>query len=79
MRRDAARGAEMVDELNRVGAGGEFLSYNLFDLADIRRLARQVTGCHRCLDLLVNNAGGTFCAKALTPDGIERTFALTCP
>jgi retinol dehydrogenase 14 len=37
----------------------------------LARLAR-----HRSLDVLRNNAGGTFLAKALTPEGIEYTFAL---
>ena len=74
--RDAARGVEVVGELHRVGAGGEFLSFNLLNLADIRRLAHEVTERYRRLDVLLNNAGGTFRAKALSPDGIERTFAL---
>jgi NAD(P)-dependent dehydrogenase (short-subunit alcohol dehydrogenase family) len=74
--RDTGRGVRVVDELDRVGAGGEFLSFNLLDLGDIRRLARVVTERYRRLDVLLNSAGGTFRAKALTPDGIERTFAL---
>jgi NAD(P)-dependent dehydrogenase (short-subunit alcohol dehydrogenase family) len=73
--RDADRGVEVVEELDRVGAGGEFLSFDLLDLGDIRRLAREVTERYRHLDMLLNSAGGTFRAKALTPDGIERTFA----
>jgi NAD(P)-dependent dehydrogenase (short-subunit alcohol dehydrogenase family) len=73
--RDADRGVEVVEELDRVGAGGEFLSFDLLDLGDIRRLAREVTERYRHLDMLLNSAGGTFRAKALTPDGIKRTFA----
>jgi retinol dehydrogenase 14 len=74
--RDTDRGVGVVDELDRVGAGGEFLSFNLLDLGDILHLARVVTERYRRLDVLLNSAGGTFRAKALTPDGIERTFAL---
>lgn len=74
--RDANRGVGVVDELERVGAGGAFLPCDLLDLADVRRLAREVSERHRSLDVLLNNAGGTFRAKALTPEGIEYTFAL---
>lgn len=74
--RDANRGVRVVDELESVGAGGEFLPCDLLDLAAVRRLAREVSERHRRLDMLLNNAGGTFRAKALTPDGIERTFSL---
>jgi NAD(P)-dependent dehydrogenase (short-subunit alcohol dehydrogenase family) len=74
--RDANRGVEAVDELERVGAGGGFLPCDLLDLADVHRLAHVLTEHHRRIDVLLNNAGGTFRAKALTQDGIERTFAL---
>ena len=74
--RDANRGVGVVDELERVGAGGEFLPCDLLDLATVRRLAHVLTERHRRLDVLLNNAGGAFRAKALTRDGIERTFAL---
>jgi NAD(P)-dependent dehydrogenase (short-subunit alcohol dehydrogenase family) len=74
--RNANRGVEVAGELERVGAGGEFLPCDLLNLADVRRLAHEVTERHRRLEVLLNNAGGTFRTKALTPDGIERTFAL---
>jgi NAD(P)-dependent dehydrogenase (short-subunit alcohol dehydrogenase family) len=34
--RDANRGVGVVDELERVGAGGAFLPCDLLDLADVR-------------------------------------------
>jgi NAD(P)-dependent dehydrogenase (short-subunit alcohol dehydrogenase family) len=74
--RDANRGVGVVDELERVDDGGEFLPCDLLNLAAVRRLAREVSERHRHLDVLLNNAGGTFRAKALTQDRIERTFAL---
>lgn len=74
--REAARGAEVVGELERVGAGGEFLPIDLLNLANIRHITHDVTERYRRLDVLLNNAGGTFRAKALTADDIERTFAL---
>ena len=64
--RDANRGVGVVDELERVGAGGEFLPCDLLDLADVRRLAHVLTERYRHLDVLPNNAGATFRAKALT-------------
>jgi NAD(P)-dependent dehydrogenase (short-subunit alcohol dehydrogenase family) len=74
--RDADRAVGVVDELERVGAGGEFLPCDLLNLAAVHRLAREVSERHGRIDVLLNNAGGTFRAKALTPDRIERTFAL---
>lgn len=71
--RDAARGAEVVKQ---AGNGSEFLQADLFSLADVRRLADEVTKRAPSLDLLVNNAGGVFSAGPMTVDGLERTFAL---
>jgi NAD(P)-dependent dehydrogenase (short-subunit alcohol dehydrogenase family) len=74
--RDAARGAEVVARAKAAGGDAEFLSADLMSLADVRRLAREIQQRAPSLDLLVNNAGGTFGAKQLTKDGLERTFAL---
>lgn len=71
--RDAARGAEVVQ---RLGNGAEFLTADLFSLADVRRLAGEVQRRAPALDLLVNNAGGVFSKGEPTKDGLERTFAL---
>ncbi len=71
--RDAERGAQLVAK-----ASGqiEFLSADLFSIADVKRLARELEKRAPRLDLLINNAGGTFGSKQLTQDGLERTFAL---
>lgn len=71
--RDEARGAEVA---RQAGHGSEFLGADLFSLADVRRLAGEVTRRAPALHLLVNNAGGVFSAGAPTVDGLERTFAL---
>jgi NAD(P)-dependent dehydrogenase (short-subunit alcohol dehydrogenase family) len=71
--REAARGAEVVQQS---GGRAEFLSADLFSLADIKRLALEIASKTDTVHLLINNAGGTFGAKALTKDGLERTFAL---
>jgi NAD(P)-dependent dehydrogenase (short-subunit alcohol dehydrogenase family) len=51
--RNAARGAEVVDEIKTAGGRASFIAANLDDPADIRRLAKEVGD----IDVLVNNAG----------------------
>src|SRR6185369_2367979 len=74
--RDAARGAEVVARVKEAGGEGEVVTGDLFSLAGLRKLGAELAGRAPRLDLLVNNAGGTFGAKVLTEDGLERTFAL---
>jgi NAD(P)-dependent dehydrogenase (short-subunit alcohol dehydrogenase family) len=74
--RDAERGAAVVARAKAAGGEAEFLSADLFSLDDVRRLAREIRSRAPSLDLLVNNAGGTFGSTQLTRDGLERTFAL---
>jgi NAD(P)-dependent dehydrogenase (short-subunit alcohol dehydrogenase family) len=71
--RDLTRGAEVV---KRLGQGSEFFPADLFSLADVRRLAKELTARAPVIDLLINNAGGVFSAGEPTVDGLERTFAL---
>lgn len=54
----------------------KFYKADLFSLADVSRLATDVRAAAPKLDLLVNNAGGTFQETVQTVDGLERTFAL---
>jgi len=49
---------------------------DLARLADVRRLARDLTAAYPAIDVLVNNAGAIFQRRSLTEEGIERTFAL---
>src|SRR3954452_14893231 len=51
--RDAARGAEAVDEITASGGKPSFVAADLGDVADVQRLAREVGE----VDILVNNAG----------------------
>jgi NAD(P)-dependent dehydrogenase (short-subunit alcohol dehydrogenase family) len=74
--RDPARGQEVVTQIAAAGGEAEFLAADLFSLADVRRLASEVEKRAPELHLLVNNAGGTFGARELTVDGLEKTFAL---
>jgi retinol dehydrogenase-14 len=74
--RDAERGARVVAQVQAAGGTAEFLPADLFSLTDVARLAEKIRAAAPRLDLLVNNAGGSFSAQAKTRDGFERTFAL---
>jgi NAD(P)-dependent dehydrogenase (short-subunit alcohol dehydrogenase family) len=51
--RDAARGAETVDEITAAGGKARFVAADLGDAADVQRLASEVGD----VDILINNAG----------------------
>jgi NAD(P)-dependent dehydrogenase (short-subunit alcohol dehydrogenase family) len=51
--RDAARGAETVEEITAAGGKASFVAADLGDAADVQRLAREVGD----VDILINNAG----------------------
>lgn len=76
--RDAARtDAARLKAIER--SGSRDITHLLCDFASqkaIRKLASDILARHQRLHLLVNNAGGVNKARALTEDGIERTFAV---
>jgi NAD(P)-dependent dehydrogenase (short-subunit alcohol dehydrogenase family) len=51
--RDAARGAQTVQEITAAGGNARFVAADLSDAADVQRLARDVGD----VDILINNAG----------------------
>src|SRR2546427_2975696 len=51
--RDAARGAETVEEITASGGKARFVAADLGDVADVQRLASDVGD----VDVLINNAG----------------------
>ena len=76
--RDRAKGERVVEEL-RATAGSAAVSLAVADLSvqrSVRALAAELLERAPRLDVLVNNAGAVFAERALTEDGIERTFAL---
>lgn len=76
--RNPEKGEGAVAEVRR-DSGNENVSLLLADLSvvsEVRRLAGEFRAGHDRLDVLVNNAGALFSARAETPDGLERTFAL---
>ena len=58
------------------GAMLETARADLSSQGEIRGLAAEIGRRHDRLDVLVNNAGAIFDRRALTVDGIERTWAL---
>jgi len=42
----------------------------------MKRVAAEISSREGAIDLLVNNAGAEFGVRQVTPDGLERTFAL---
>ncbi|NXW52545.1 RDH11 dehydrogenase, partial [Nyctiprogne leucopyga] len=75
--RDRERGQAAVEEI-RAATGNPAVLLRLLDtgsLASVRAFARAVLREERRLDVLVNNAGVTGLPFAITPEGLEQTFA----
>jgi retinol dehydrogenase 12 len=75
--RTEARGDLALDEIRRrvPFAHVEAVLADLSSLAQVRRLAEQVSARHDRLDVLVSNAGVITMRPQLTADGLETTFA----
>ncbi len=66
--------AEIIEK-----TGNKSVSLMLCDMssmASIRDFANEFKKKHSQLDVLVNNAGGEFSKREVTPEGFERTFAV---
>jgi NAD(P)-dependent dehydrogenase (short-subunit alcohol dehydrogenase family) len=76
--RNAERGARAVDRIRADTINGRlnFLKADLSSQGQIRQLADRFKDEYDRLDVLINNAGGFFLTRELSPDGIEMTFAL---
>ncbi len=76
--RDPGRTRDAVEEIRRAAGGGrvEGLVADLSSQAEVRRLAGEVRGRTRRLDVLLNNAGAYFGGRRVSADGLELTFAL---
>jgi NAD(P)-dependent dehydrogenase (short-subunit alcohol dehydrogenase family) len=72
--RNAAAGAEVVEQLEATGADATFVEADFASIDAVRDLATRVREETDGLDILVNNAGGLFRDGSLTDAGIERTF-----
>jgi NAD(P)-dependent dehydrogenase (short-subunit alcohol dehydrogenase family) len=71
--RDAARGAETVEEITAAGGKASFVAADLGDAADVQRLASEVGD----VDILINNAGIALFAPTAELDvaAFDRMFA----
>jgi NAD(P)-dependent dehydrogenase (short-subunit alcohol dehydrogenase family) len=76
--RDRARGRATLAKLDAAAPGfGHTVHYaDLLQLAEVKRLGAAIAAAAPRIDVLVNNAGAIFASRAVTADGLERTFAL---
>ncbi len=75
--RNASKCALVAEKIkSETGNQVEYIAQDLSTLAGIERAADQFSDHHNLLDVLVNNAGGLFLKRSVTPDGFEMTFAL---
>ncbi|HEY3992463.1 MAG TPA: SDR family oxidoreductase [Ktedonobacteraceae bacterium] len=74
--RDATRGAAAVTSIQQQTGNSHisFLQADLSSLAEVRRLAEQITRQYPHVHALVNNAGGVNAQRTVTADGLEATF-----
>lgn len=75
--RDAAKCDARAQALRRqTGARVEVAVADLASQQQVRRMAAEVSSRFPRLDVLVNNAGTYLFERTLTPEGLERTFAV---
>ncbi|MGI0071509.1 MAG: SDR family oxidoreductase [Thermoplasmata archaeon] len=77
--RGAERAREAADEIARTTGNPRVDAVPVGDLArrsDMRGVASDLLDRYPRVDVLVNNAGAYFSTRDVTPDGLERTFAL---
>jgi NAD(P)-dependent dehydrogenase (short-subunit alcohol dehydrogenase family) len=76
----AGRDPERVAATARAARdAGAQVSEHVADLAqmtEVRRLAEEIRERYEHVDVLANNAGAMFTERHVTPEGLERTFAL---
>ena len=69
---------QAVDEVSKI-SGNTQVSYLVADLSimgEVKSLAEEFRSKYDRLDILINNAGGSFLKRTQTVDGFETTFAL---
>jgi NAD(P)-dependent dehydrogenase (short-subunit alcohol dehydrogenase family) len=76
--RDRSRGDATLARLRAAAPDPGHVCYyaDLSSLAETRRIAAAIAAAEPRVDVLVNNAGAIFAARAVTGEGLERTFAL---
>jgi NAD(P)-dependent dehydrogenase (short-subunit alcohol dehydrogenase family) len=76
--RDEGRARATLADLTRANpdAAHDFVLADFTTLAAMREAARALLTKARRIDVLANNAGAIFQHREVTPDGLEKTFAL---
>jgi retinol dehydrogenase 14 len=75
--RDPVRAQAAAREIRTAGGGQvDVFTADLSSQDEVRRLAGEALQRLPRIDVLVNNAGGYWGTRHVTPDGLERTFAL---
>jgi len=75
--RDRARTEGAAREIRAVSSGQvDLFVADLSSQSEVRRLADEVLQTYPRIDVLVNNVGGYWNTRHVTPDGLEHTFAL---
>jgi dehydrogenase/reductase SDR family protein 12 len=76
--RDESRARELVDTIRRE-TGNPRIRVELADLSlmtEVDALVRRLRDSGRPVDVLINNAGALFNPRQVTPEGLEKSFAL---
>jgi NAD(P)-dependent dehydrogenase (short-subunit alcohol dehydrogenase family) len=76
--RDRVLGEAMLASLKAATPGVAHVVHyaDLSSLAETQRVADRIAAAEARIDVLINNAGAVFLSRAVTPEGLERTFAL---
>lgn len=72
------KGRRTVADAHRIGAAGQFdfVRADLSSVADTRAAVREIAGRHEAVDALCLFANRQSPRRVVTPEGLERTFAL---
>jgi len=75
--RDRTRGEDTLQRLRQAGPKAAHSAHyaDLATIAEMKRVAAEISAAEPDIDVLINNAGALFSTRQLTPDGLERTFA----
>jgi NAD(P)-dependent dehydrogenase (short-subunit alcohol dehydrogenase family) len=76
--RDKSRGEATLARFHERAPGlGHAVHYaDLARIPEMKRVAAEIADNEPRIDVLINNAGGMFASRRLTPEGLEYTFAL---
>jgi NAD(P)-dependent dehydrogenase (short-subunit alcohol dehydrogenase family) len=76
--RDPSRAERTLERLRAVGPQVAHQAHiaDLSSLGDTRQVGEKIAAQEPRIDVLINNAGNIHARRALTADGLERTFAL---